>query len=145
VRTWLPVWLPVVLAGGVAVAAGLVGGLAGGRGLLAAVGLVAVALAAVALLRPPTLVLEADGFGLRTPLGERWRVEWSECSAFRTWRADVVVWTSAAEAARHPRRAASWHKRADADAGIVAQFGGLSAADLSTLLERYRTAADQPA
>jgi len=145
VRTALPVWSPVVLAGGVAVVVGIAGGLTGARGLLAAVGLVALVAAATALLRPPTLVVDAAGFALRTPVGERWHVAWSECGTFRAWRGDVVVWTSAAEAARHPRRAASWRRRAEADAGVVAQFGGLSALDLASLLNRYRVAADPSA
>jgi len=143
-RMSLPVWLPVVLAGGIALTIGVVGGLHGGRALLAAVGLIGLALAAVAVLRPPTLVVDADGLALRTPLGERWRQPWPECGGFRTWRGDVVVWTSPTEAARHPRRAATWRKRAEADAGVVAQFGALSATDLADLLNRYRDAALQP-
>jgi len=141
IRTALPVWLPVVLAGGVGLTAGVLGGMQGGRGVLAAVALLALATASVAIVRPPTLVLEAEAFSLRTPLGERWRVAWGECSAFRTWRGDVVVWDSAAETTRHPRRAAGWRKRATSDAGLVAQFGGLSATDLAALLNRYRAAA----
>jgi hypothetical protein len=141
IRTALPVWLPVVLAGAVAVTLGILGGLQGGRGLLAAVGLIALAVAGTAMIQPPALVLEADAFSLHTPLGERWRFAWNECDSFRVWRKDIVVWGSAAEVARHPRRAASWRKRAEADAGLVAQFGGLSATDLATLLNRYRTAA----
>jgi hypothetical protein len=141
IRTALPVWVPVVLAGGVSLTLGVLGGLQGARGLLAAVGLIALAVAGMAMTHPPVLVLEADAFSLHTPLGERWRVAWRDCDTFRAWRGDVVVWGSAAEVALHPRRAASWRKRADADAGLVAQFGGLSAADLATLLNRYRAAA----
>ena len=144
VRTSLPVWLPVVLAGAIAVAIAVIGGLHGGRVVLAAVGLVGVALAAVAMLRPPMLVLDGDGMALHTPLGERWRLVWRDCGEFRTWRGDVVVWTSPAEAAAHPRRARTWRKRADADAGLMAQFGGLSATDLASVLNRYRTAAPSP-
>jgi hypothetical protein len=140
-RTALPMWLPVVVAGGAALAAGLAGGLAGARALLAAAGLLVLVVAAGALLRPPVLVVDAAGFALRTPLGERWRVAWAECGDFRTWRGDVVVWTSAAEATRNPRRAASWRRRADADAGMVAHFGGLTAIELASLLNGYRTAA----
>jgi len=144
IRTALPVWVPVVIAGGAALTLGVLGGLHGGRAVLAAVGVIALAVSGVAVAQPPMLVLEAEAFSLHTPLGERWRVAWHECDAFRTWRGDVVVWGSAAEVARHPRRAAGWRKRAEADAGIVAQFGGLSAADLATLLNRYRAAAPKP-
>ncbi|HEY6796437.1 MAG TPA: hypothetical protein VI248_17310 [Kineosporiaceae bacterium] len=140
-RTSLAGWLPVVLAGALALALGVAGGLHGARALLAAVGLIALAAAGVALVRPPTLVVDADGLALRTPLGERWRQRWSDCGEFRTWRGDVVVWTAAPEAARHPRSAATWRRRADADTGLVAQFGGLSATDLAALLNRYRGAA----
>jgi hypothetical protein len=140
-RTSLQVWLPVVLAGGIGVAIGVIGGLHGGRLLLAVVGAVAIVLGAVAVLRPPRLVLDADALALRTPLGLRWQQRWTDCGDFRTWRGDVVVWASPGEAARYPRRAATWRKRADADTGMVAHFGALSATDLATLLNRYRTAA----
>jgi hypothetical protein len=140
VRSSLPLWMPIVLASAIAVGVGVVGGLSAGKALLLVVGLVGLVLSAVSLLRPPTLVLDAEGVALRTPLGERWRRPWSECDEFRTWRT-FVIWNSPAEAARSPRRAAAWRKRADADVGLVAQFGGLSATDLAALLNRYRTGA----
>jgi hypothetical protein len=143
-RTWMAVWLPVVLAGAAGLVLGLIGGLHGARVLLAVAGLVALLAAAGALLRPPTLVVDAGGLALRTPLGERWRQRWPDCGEFRTWRGDVVVWTAAPEAARHPRRAATWRKRAGADTGMAAQFGSLSATDLAALLNRYRDAAGHP-
>jgi hypothetical protein len=139
VRAALPVWLPVVLAAAIAIGVGVVGGPSGGRALLASVGLLGLLLAALALLRPPTLILDARGLALRTPLGVRWRRSWSECGEFRVWRT-FVVWNGDLEAAHAPRRAAAWRKRADADAGLVAQFGGLSATDLADLLNRYRAA-----
>ena len=140
-RKSLPVWSPIIVAGAVAVVVGVIEGLHGVRILLVAVGLVALVLAGVALWRPPTLVVESGGMSLRTPLGERWRVQWSECGAFRVWRRTTVVWASAAEAGRHPRSAAWWRKRADADNGLLAHFGALDAADLAALLDRYRLAA----
>lgn len=139
VRFSLPVWSPVVLASAIAVGVGVVHGLTGGKIPLVVVGVLGLLLAAIALLRPPTLVLDATGVALRTPLGERWRRSWAECEEFRSWRT-FVVWNSAAEATRFPRRAAAWRKRAEADAGIVAQFGGLGAAELADLLNRYRSA-----
>ena len=139
VRSSLPVWMPIVLASAIAVGVGVVNGLSGGTLLLTVVGLLGLLLAAVSLLRPPTLVIDAHGLALRTPLGERWRRSWAECEEFRTWRT-FVVWASPAEAERSPRRAAGWRKRAAADAGIVAQFGGLGAVDLAALLNRYRSA-----
>jgi len=139
VRVSLTIWLPVVVAGLAAAAFGVIGGLQGGRVVMALVGLLGLALAAGAILRPPTLVLDPAGLSLRTPVGVRWRVTWASCGPFRAWR-DSVVWESQAEAAAHPRRAASWRKRAQADAGVAAQFGGLSAADLAALLNSYRTA-----
>jgi hypothetical protein len=138
-RSSLPVWMPIVLAGAIAIGVGVVHGLRGAALPLVVVGVLGLLLAAVALLRPPTLVVDAEGIALRTPLGERWRRPWSECDEFRTWRT-FVVWNSAEEAARYPRRAAAWRKRADADAGVVAQFGGLSSTDLAALLNRYRSA-----
>jgi hypothetical protein len=140
-RTSLTVWSPIALAGLLGFGAGVIGGLHGARVLLAVVGVLAVGLSAVAVLRPPRLVVDAEGLALRTPLGERWRQRWPDCGEFRIWRGDVVVWTAADEAARHPRRAATWRRRADADTGLVAQFGGLSARDLAALLNRYRTTA----
>jgi len=139
VRASLPVWLPIVLSGAIAVGVGVIGGLSAGKALLAAVGLIGLLLSAIALLRPPTLILDAAGLALRTPLGVRWRRAWSECGEFRPWRT-FVVWSGDLEAAHAPRRAAAWRKRADADAGLAAQFGGLSAADLADLLNRYRSA-----
>lgn len=141
VRTSLPVLMPVVLAGGIAVVLGVAGGLAGGPLVLGLVGLVGLVLGVFGMVRPPRLVLDEDGVALRTPIGERWRQPWAGCGEFRVWRGTCVVWDSAAEAARYPRRAASWRRRAEADAGLVAQFGGLPAADLASLLNRYRTAA----
>jgi hypothetical protein len=140
VRSSLPVWLPIVPACSTAIGVGVVNGLTGGAVLLAVVGALGLLLVAVALLRPPTLVLDAAGVALRTPLGERWRLAWAECGEFRTWRT-FVVWNSAAEATRSPRRAAAWRRRAEADTGLVARFGGLSAMDLAEVLNRYRSAA----
>lgn len=139
VRSSLPIWMPIVLACAIAVGIGAFNGLRGATLLLVVVGLLGLLLAAVALLRPPTLVLDADGLALRTPLGQRWRRPWAECGEFRTWRT-FVVWSSAEEVTRYPRRAAGWRKRADADVGVLAQFGGLAATDLADLLNRYRTA-----
>ena len=141
VRRSLPVWLPIIVAGAIAVGAGLGNGVHGARLLLGVVGLVGLLLAAVALLRPPTLVIDAEGMRLRTPLGERWRRNWSECGEFRPWQRNTVVWTSTTEAARHPRSAAGWRKRADADTGMIAHFGNLGGSDLAALLNRYRSAA----
>jgi hypothetical protein len=143
-RTSLSVWVPIAVAGAAAFVVGVIGGLQGARALLAVIGVVAVGLAAVAVLRPPRLVVDVDGLALRTPLGERWRLRWPDCGEFRTWRGDVVVWAAPGEAARHPRRAAGWRRRADADTGLVAQFGGLSAPDLAALLNRYRADALTP-
>jgi hypothetical protein len=139
IRTSLPLILPILLAGAIALGIGVIGGLHGPRILLAAIGLIGMVLAAVALFRPPTLVLDADGLALRTPIGERWRQPWAECGQFRDAKGTLVVWANSAEAARHPRRAASWRKRADADTGLVAQFGSLGAADLAALLNQYRS------
>jgi hypothetical protein len=141
VRKSLPVWLPIIVAGAVAIGVGVVRGLNGGPGLLALVGLGGLVLAAVALLKPPALVIDADGLSLRTPLGERWGLPWSQCEVFRVWKRDTVVWASPEQARRRPRSAAGWRKRADADTGLVAQFGGLTATDLAALLNRYRIAA----
>lgn len=139
VRASLPVWLPIVLASAIAVGVSVVSGLSGGRVVLASVGLIGLVLSAVALLRPPTLILDARGIALRTPLGVRWRRSWSACGEFRAWRT-FAVWNSEVDVAEAPRRAAAWRKRADADAGLVARFGGLSPADLADLLNRYRSA-----
>jgi hypothetical protein len=144
VRKSLPVWLPIIVAGAIAVGVGTGDGVHGARILLGVVGLVGLLLAAVSLLRPPTLVIDAEGMLLRTPLGERWRQSWSECGEFRSWQRNTVVWTSPTEAARHARSAAGWRKRADSDTGIVAHFGTLGAADLAALLNRYRSAAPAP-
>ena len=143
VRRSLPMWLPVIVACAVAVGAGLGSGGDGARILVAVVGFAGLALAAVALLRPPTLVLDAAGFSLRTPLGERWRLAWTDCGEFRPWRGSTVVWASRAVAVRRPRSAAGWRKRAgeDADIGLASHFGGLAAVDLAALLNRYRVAA----
>jgi hypothetical protein len=143
VRRSLPMWLPVIVACAVGVGAGLGNGLEGPRALVAVIGLAGLVLAAVALLRPPTLVLDAAGFSLRTPLGERWRMAWADCGEFRPWHGSTVVWASPAEAVRRPRAAAGWRKRAgeDADVGLVSHFGGLGAVDLAALLNRYRLAA----
>jgi hypothetical protein len=142
-RSSLLVWLPIVLASAIAIGVSAVSGLSGGRLALAIVGLLGLVLAAIALLRPPTLVVDASGMVLRTPLGDRWRCPWDECGEFRAWRT-FVVWSSEAELARFPRRAAGWRKRADADAGLSAQFGGLTSTDLADLLNRYRSASGMP-
>lgn len=139
VRSSLPVWMPIMLACATAAGVGVVNGLRGGAVVLVVVGALGLLLAAMALLRPPTLVVDATGVALRTPLGERWRRPWDECGEFRVYKG-FVVWNSQAEATRAPRRAAGWRKRADADAGLTAEFGGLSARDLADLLNRYRSA-----
>lgn len=139
VRSSLPVWMPIMLACATAVGVGAVSGFHGAAVVLVVVGALGLLLAAVALLRPPTLVVDASGLALRTPLGVRWRRPWDECGEFRVYKG-FVVWNSHAEAARAPRRAAGWRKRADADVGLTAGFGGLSARDLADLLNRYRVA-----
>jgi hypothetical protein len=144
VRKSLPVWLPVIVAGAIAVGVGVGGGLSVGPILLGVVGLVGLVLSGLAVLRPPSLVIDAEGVALRTPLGERWRHRWSDCGEFWVWQRNTVVWTSPSEAVGHPRSAAGWRKRAGADSGMVAHFGSLSAADLAALLNRYRDAASTP-
>jgi hypothetical protein len=147
VRKSLPIWLPVIVAGAIAVGVGVGvgggggGGLSGGPILLGVVGLIGLVLSGLAMLRPPSLVIDAEGVALRTPLGERWRHRWSDCGEFWVWQRNTVVWTSPSEAVGHPRSAAGWRKRAGADSGMVAHFGSLSATDLAALLNRYRDAA----
>jgi len=134
-------WLPYLLLCAVIVAKGVSGGLDGALGVAAVIGLLGTVVGAVAILRPPALVVDADGLALRTPVRHQWVHRWTDCGPFRVWKDDVVVWTNPAEASRRTRRAAKWRARADADTGVIARFGGLTAPDLAALLNRYREAA----
>jgi hypothetical protein len=130
--------LLLAVIGGLMVASG-----AGLGWLVAAFGLLGVAVFTSMLIRPHRLELDEHGFTTVT-LGRRWRVEWSQCGQFRTWQDSftvnapaIVVFDCSAPSVRdHPLETVA-EGLTGANAALPETYG-MSASELGTLLNEYR-------